>query len=320
MERGFKYLIDMYGIPGARDIFERICINLFQSMYGPKAKSVEVSQGDGGLDVLVGELPNPDKVYQCKFFPDGLGSSQKQQIKESFRTVTKNYSVSEWFLCVPCILNEKELLWWSKWKNEIQLETGAKLEICDGSYLINQLKCYDIYTREFDDDVRQNLEQILLEMSSHKQRILNEVIYGMPDLEGISEEYNDFIFVKMLESANIESTNDYKVDFFNAEISRQESISKDEIQGLQIYNNLKNKIFSLWQTQYRQFKAESDGNNLLNQTYLRIEDLDSTTLASSSDYSLVAKKGILHQLANEKKIGWIEHYLIKLTKYMGECE
>ena len=83
---------------------------------------------------------------------------------------------------------------------------------------------------------------------------------------------------------------------------------------------LKNKIFSLWQTQYRQFKAESDGNNLLNQTYLRIEDLDSTTLASSSDYSLVAKKGILHQLANEKKIGWIEHYLIKLTKYMGECE
>ena len=32
MERGFKYLIDMHGIPGARDIFERICINLFQNI------------------------------------------------------------------------------------------------------------------------------------------------------------------------------------------------------------------------------------------------------------------------------------------------
>ena len=29
MERGFEYLVDIHGIAGAREIFERICTNLF---------------------------------------------------------------------------------------------------------------------------------------------------------------------------------------------------------------------------------------------------------------------------------------------------
>ncbi|MBO0470161.1 hypothetical protein JZO66_06365 [Enterococcus sp. DIV0242_7C1] len=68
MERDFTYLIDKYDEAGARDIFEKICVSLFQAMYGPKGKSVKPSQGDGGLDVLIGDLPSPEQVYQCKFF------------------------------------------------------------------------------------------------------------------------------------------------------------------------------------------------------------------------------------------------------------
>ncbi|WP_240187529.1 hypothetical protein [Enterococcus faecium] len=54
------------------------------------------------------------------------------------------------------------------------------------------------------------------------------------------------------------------------------------------------------------------------QTYLRIEDLDSTTLQTTSEYNLLAKKGILHHLANDKKIGWVTDYLKKLSEYVGE--
>ena len=122
----------------------------------------------------------------------------------------------------------------------------------------------------------------------------------------------------MLESAGIFDTNEYKIDFFNAEISRQESISKDEVEGLRIYSNLKIKILSLWRTQFNIFKSPDNGQNLLLQTYLRIEDLDSTTLLSNPEYNLLAKKGILHQLANEKKIGWVTNYLEKLSEYVGE--
>ena len=299
MERGFEYLVDAHGIPGARDIFERICVNLFQSIHGPKAKSVKVSQGDGGIDVLIGDLPSPERVYQCKFFLKNLGASQRQQIKESFNTVVSNYHVKEWLLCLPCILNEKDLLWWSKWKTEMMEEKNVKLELCDGSYLIHQLKKFDIYSQEFDDDTRNKLNQILAELNHQKEEILDGIIYG--DIEGIEDDYNDFIFVKMLESANILDTNEYKVDFFNAEIARQESISKYEIEGLKVYNNLKQRIFSIWKSQFREYQTKNNGQSLLSRTYYRIEDLDTTTLKSSNEYHLIAKKGILHHLANEKK-------------------
>ncbi|MBC1557368.1 hypothetical protein HB911_01490 [Listeria booriae] len=154
------------------------------------------------------------------------------------------------------------------------------------------------------------------ELLLDRQRIAEEIIYGIEDIDNIEDEYNDFVFVKMLESAKVTDLNTCKMEYFNAEISMKESISKDELEGLKVYGNLKKKILSVWKTQYRIHKHPSDGNNLLNNTYLRIEDLDSSTLYASGEYSLLSKKGLLHHLANEKQLGWIEDYLNKLTEYM----
>lgn len=315
MERGFEYLVSAHGEAGARDIFEKICVNLFQSMHGSSAKSVLPSQGDGGIDVLVGDLPNPMIVYQCKFFLNGLGNSQRQQIREAFRTVKENYKISKWRLCLPCILTQKDLLWWSKWKNAQSEDTDIDIELCDGSYLINKMKSFGIYDREFDEDIRITLNEILEKLNQQKKEIFEDIIYG--EIEGIENKYNDFIFVKMLESANIFDTNDYKTDFFNAEIARQESLSKDEVEGLKRYSNLKGRIYSIWKTQFKLYNASDNGEDLLLKTYLRIEDLDMTTLQATSEYNLLAKKGILHHLANDKKIGWISGYLEKLSEYIG---
>lgn len=318
MERGFKYLEDIHGVAGAREIFEDICVSLFQEIHGPAAKTVRLSQGDGGIDVLVGNLPTADKIYQCKYFTNSIGSSQKQQIESSFETVVKNYNMNQWLLCLPTVLNQSELIWWSSWKNEKEQESNIKIELCDGSYLINNLKKYNLYNEIFDDDVRNKLDEILLEFYTERKKIIDEIIYTEDDIPNIDNQYNDFIFVKMLESANISDINACKTEFFNTEISKKEGVSKDEIEGMKVYNNLKYKIQSLWQSQYRVHKHQNDGNNLLSQTYIRIEDLDGTTLASNEEYNLLSKKGMLHHLANERKIGWIENYLEKLKEYMGE--
>ena len=59
--------------------------------------------------------------------------------------------------------------------------------------------------------------------------------------------------------------------------------------GKKQYDNLRMKIHSIWKTQYRLYKQPNDGNCLINQTYLRIEDLDSSTLGSSiSDFNLLS--------------------------------
>ena len=72
MEKDFRYLRDKYDDAGARDIFEKVCTNLFQAKYGVNAHQIKASQGDGGIDILIGDFSAPIDVYQCKYFIDGI--------------------------------------------------------------------------------------------------------------------------------------------------------------------------------------------------------------------------------------------------------
>lgn len=67
MERDFRYLRDKYGDAGARDIFEKICIELFQKKF-ENAYAVQASPGDDGIDVLVGDLDGDIIVYRRAYY------------------------------------------------------------------------------------------------------------------------------------------------------------------------------------------------------------------------------------------------------------
>lgn len=72
-------LIKEFKKEGARAKFEEICSTLFKNIYINKyVKTVRLSQGDGGIDIFIGEIGNePIEVIQCKFFPE-FGESQKK--------------------------------------------------------------------------------------------------------------------------------------------------------------------------------------------------------------------------------------------------
>lgn len=315
MERDFRYLRDKFGEAGAREIFENICVELFQNIY-TNAYAVKACPGDDGIDILVGDLDKTIIVFQCKFFIDGINDSQKKQIRESYSMVTNKYDVKEWYLCVPNVFSVKEHKWWAEWKVEKQETNKMEMGLYEGSLLISKLKKFDMYEKIFDDDIRNLLGEIEKYLLEENSRIFNEIIFDINNFSNVS--YDDCVFVKMLESANILDTEEFKNDFFNAEISRQKIVSKGDKDELRIYDQLKMKLYSLWKTQYRLYKQLEDGNILLSNTYMRVEDLDESTLKSIDDINLLAKKGMLHQLAEDKKLGWIENYLEKLENYMGE--
>ena len=130
MQRDFRYLRDKYGDAGAREIFEKLCTNLLQAQHGEDAHNIRVSQGDEGIDILVGDFQFPIDNYQCKYFIDGIGSSQKAQIEHSFdRAIhSENYSMQKWILCVPCSFSSAEydsMIFVKKLEN-------AKIEMIDG--------------------------------------------------------------------------------------------------------------------------------------------------------------------------------------------
>lgn len=109
MERDFKFLIEEYGLSGARDKFEDICEILLSAMYSDKnVQKVHAFPGDSGIDVLVGEPRQATiHVFQCKFFTGRIGDSLKAQIRNSFKKAAESSEMFAWTLCLPTILTQK---------------------------------------------------------------------------------------------------------------------------------------------------------------------------------------------------------------------
>ncbi len=121
-------LID--GVAGAREKFEDLASQLVKGEQ-PRADKVRIVQGDGGIDVHVGELTDPFgiDVFQCKFFPQRLGDIQKGQIRESFKTCrdSTDFRTKRWTLCLPVDLSVDEKSWSEHWRSK-QAASGIVIE------------------------------------------------------------------------------------------------------------------------------------------------------------------------------------------------
>lgn len=151
MDRNFKWLIDEYGEAGAREKFEDICTQLIQSI-SDDANNIKVNKGDGGIDIMDGDINNKMEVYQCKFHINGIKQSQKDQIRKSFNKIIKNYKdiILKWYLCIPCRLDTDEKKWWDKFKKDKQDEYGISIKLYDVDKLIKLLKKYELYDDVFE--------------------------------------------------------------------------------------------------------------------------------------------------------------------------
>ena len=322
MERDFRYLRDEHGDAGAREIFEKICTQLIQARYGSEAHNIRTSHGDEGIDILVGDFQKPIEVYQCKFFLDGIMDSQKTQIRRSFETAieAEDYHMRRWVLCVPCCLSAKEFKWWSVWKVEKQKIYGLEIELYDGQYLLGELKKHNIYNQAFDNETQQKLDKILDYLNNEKERLSEEIVVMLGEIE--PDDYKEMIFVKKLENAKINMIDGCKRDFYNAEFAEYAIKSKGNMENIRMLENLKQKVYGFWETQFRRYANEEDGNDLMTRVYERIEDADTNALSASTlpEVSLGAKKGMLHQWAEDCSIGWLKDYREKLKLYIERGE
>jgi uncharacterized protein (UPF0335 family) len=131
----FEQLIGEGGKEGARTKFQRLIAQLV-GLRHQGMKMLDAKSGDWGLDVIVGEIDDVISVWQAKFFIDGVGESQKDQIRESFKQVMKKakeegFTVDVWTLCIPIDLHPDALKWWSGWKKRQEKQHGVRIELWD---------------------------------------------------------------------------------------------------------------------------------------------------------------------------------------------
>lgn len=119
----------LWGDAGAREKFEDMASQLIH-VEKPDSQRIRIVNGDGGLDSFEGGLTDPDgiDVYQVKYFPEKLGDTQKQQIRDSFATArdSKKFKVKSWTLCLPIDMSINETKWFEGWA---QKEAGTGIDI-----------------------------------------------------------------------------------------------------------------------------------------------------------------------------------------------
>ncbi len=123
------HLILHYGEAGAREQFDELAAYLIRSER-PDVERIRIVHGDGGIDAHEGALSDPAgvDVFQMKFFPDGIGDSQKAQIRKSFKSAreNKNCRTKSWTLCLPVNMSPDEKSWFDDWKAK-QAQSGIEI-------------------------------------------------------------------------------------------------------------------------------------------------------------------------------------------------
>lgn len=138
-----------------------------------------------------------------------------------------------------------------------------------------------------------------------------------PYLHELDEnQYKDFIFVEKLEAAQISLHEICQTEFYHAEILSSMVKSKDLIKEKRELQRLRNNVRSYWFTKYQSYSDEEKGSLLLSSVYEQIEKYSETDLKSPTlNTSLYAKKGMLHQWAEECKVGWVKDFKRNLVKF-----
>lgn len=157
-------LIHEYGIEGARSAWEDACCSLIRiQRQGERVELVDGAAGDGGIDILVGEMGHPLDVYQCKFFPDGINDAQKEQIRRSYRRAKENpnYELKDWYLCLPKAMSLGEIAWFDHWRAQHARPEHEITNVPPDTLMILAYQ-QNMIGALFNDDKRKTLDVILV--------------------------------------------------------------------------------------------------------------------------------------------------------------
>lgn len=97
------------------DLFQRFCFQLLKERHpGADLRHVEGASGDEGLDIFEGALSGEPVIWQCKAFPNGIGKSQKQQVRDSLKTALQSFAIKKWILCLSVDMETDAYRWFQR--------------------------------------------------------------------------------------------------------------------------------------------------------------------------------------------------------------
>lgn len=293
---------------GAREVFAQLVTHCVASNH-PGARAIRPDPGDEGVDTFAGEFGTGVRVWQAKYFPDGIGESQQKQIRESWKAALKSSyrpRLLLWTLCVPCELSIQEQRWWEKWKGEQVKKTEVPIELWTKS-MFTSFSVRKELAEIFACALKQVGNFATVEaVKAAMRKCVARPVHKLPETQSVALQRA--VFVRKLEAAGITKHRAARVAFYNFELVRkviEEGGTQDEMSALE---DLQERTYAVWETLFNQHCPERLGRALYNSVEAELKAQDSDQLATPLNLHLIHKRGGLHHWADICEAGWTEDH------------
>jgi hypothetical protein len=292
---------------GAREVFAQLVTQCVLANH-PGARAIRPDPGDEGVDTFVGEFHSDVRIWQAKYFCNGIGESQQKQIRESWKACLKSSlakRITHWTLCVPCDLSIDEEKWWQGWRAREAKNAKVPIDLWAKPHFTSfnarpgladvfrvAMQRNEVIATAADAVAAMGTilpRQVEKPPSNHEQRMLTAV------------------FVRKLEAAGITAHRAARSAFYNFELLRKaiEEGTPEEVSAL---DDLQERTYHLWECQFNAHFPDRLGRQLFNAVEAEMKEEDTKRLASVLNLHLVHKKGGLHYWADICEAGWTKDH------------
>jgi hypothetical protein len=295
-------LLRLAGPEAGRAKFERLVTDLVKVIH-PTAREVRANPGDWGIDTFVGELDGGTvHVWQSKYFIDGVATSQQNQIRDAFRSVTeaagsRGFEVASWTLVIANTLDAPMTQWWDNWRKR---KPQRSVEIALWA----------------EADIRSML--LKPDFADVSAQYFGSAPGSTPTLRAVAEvldpgAYDSALFIKQLHVAGISDDTAARRAFFNAEVMTRDINERESRMELQELHTVRGTIHQMWHARYEAARAAAAANtvqlpSLYPNVCLAIERYHAGQSNQVLRDTLVHRTGLAHHLAEDGQLGWIVGY------------
>ncbi len=298
-EINFNIFIRRWTLEGARSYFEEFISEFLRIKYkyNSSIRTLRKNPGDWGIDVILGNLDNFNIIWQCKFFHDKLGTSQKAQIRGSYNDLLKNsrekgFKIYRWVLCIPIDLDPKEYKWWKKWKEKMEKQDNIT---------ISCIMLQDIKDKCSDPA----FDRLFRKYFREERRIEIHPSFGDSEILAIEDSS---LFIKHINKSDI--TTDIinlKRQFYTADYLEKDIEQKSSKYELDNLNHVYDELYSLWELGHNLIYSKrdtDDGNDLFNKIREEVIDKLEYFKGLIPNLGINSIIGLILKMSDRNKIYW----------------
>jgi hypothetical protein len=250
-------------------------------------------------------------IWQSKYFYTEIGDVQKRQIRESFKSATKNaadksYTIEAWTLCVACELTAPERQWWDRkvreWKKD---HPEMKIDLWDAPRLRRMLMAPDV--KHVFDEFYGAFAGTSADPPT-QARTRGDIAISTDE----TPDYDSALFVKQMGVAGITKADAQRTAYFNADLVARDVAARAVSDELAAVRELDTAVLGHWEdavadpaSEPTDVEYQASARRLFAAVMGRIQQV---TAPAALPVRQIHVRGFMHKVVDDGRAGWVHDW------------